>query len=331
MSIQESQADDRVSWGSGQSVTGSNQPEKGLKKVVAFVPSLNEEETVGELIDQVNRCYPLSKTRLRGYFVEILVVNDGSTDRTEEIAIQKGVQIVNHPTNLGLGAATRTGMQTALEMGASVALKLDADIQHDPKDLEEVILPILEDRADICWGSRFAGSINYKMPLIRLWGNKFFTWLMSKLTSYEISDAQTGLMAFGRKYLEKFEIHGNYNPPQQLLIDANCKSMRYTEVPVNFDPRVTGESFVSAKYPFCVLMNILRILVYANPLRVFSYIGLSFMSLSVLYFLFTNIGLKMGWDMTIFIIENLSLALLMIGLQAFFFGLLADMIMKKRS
>ncbi len=202
---------------------------------------------------------------------------------------------------------------------------------HELFRLEEVILPILEDRADICWGSRFAGSINYKMPLIRLWGNKFFTWLMNKLTSYEISDAQTGLMAFGRKYLEKFEIHGNYNPPQQLLIDANCKSMRYTEVPVNFDPRVTGESFVSAKYPFCVLMNILRILVYANPLRVYSYIGLSFMSLSVLYFLFTNIGLKMGWDMTIFIIENLSLALLMIGLQAFFFGLLADMIMKKRS
>ena len=303
---------------------------KDLFEVVAFIPAYNEEESISRVIDRVSSSYSIDVTESRGYRLEIIVVNDGSEDRTEAIARSKGVRVVSHTGNLGLGAATRTGMQTAFEMDADATLKLDADFQHDPEDLDAVIRLLLEDRADICWGSRFAGSINYKMPVVRRWGNKFFTWLMNKLTNYHISDAQTGLMAFNRRYLRVFELHGNYNPPQQLLMDANFKNMRYAEVPVEFHPRTTGKSFVSWRYPLFVAVNIFRLVIYANPLKVFSCIGCFVVLSGIAYLLLSNLEKMLGWDIALLRIENLSLALLIVGLQSFFFGLLADIIMKKK-
>ncbi len=301
-----------------------------LKKVVIFIPAYNEEKSIVSVIDRVRELYPETRTAPQGYYVELLVVNDGSRDRTEEIVSAKGVALVSHPKNLGLGAATRTAMETAHDMGADVAVKLDADLQHDPQDIEKVVLPILENRTDICWGSRFAGQINYKMPFIRYVGNHFFTWLMNVLTDYEISDAQTGLMAFGRKYLAVFELHGNYNPPQQLLMDANNKHMRYAEVPVVFHKREQGTSFVSLKYPFYVLVNIFRIFVYANPLKTFGAIGIFCVLFSFLYFLMYVLAQRFGWSSSSLFVNDLSLALLIIGFQSFFFGILADMITRKR-
>lgn len=301
-----------------------------LKKIVIFIPAFNEEGSIASVIEAVRAMYPLEVTRPRGYYMEPLVVNDGSTDKTEAIVASKGIKLIAHAKNLGLGAATRTAMETAYEMGADVAVKLDADFQHDPADLEKVILPILEDKADICWGSRFTGKINYKMPLIRYVGNKFFTWLMNQLTDYVVTDAQTGLMAFGRKYLAIFEIHGNYNPPQQLLIDANSKYMRYAEAPSVFHPRTTGKSFVSLKYPFYVLANIFRILVYANPLKVFSTIGLVFIIFSIGYYILSQLAKIYSWDISLIFIPNLGLITIILGVQSLFFGILADLIIKKR-
>lgn len=300
-----------------------------LKKVVVFIPALNEEETIAQAIDKVSQIYPRSATEPKGYYVEILVINDGSSDGTEKIAQAKQVKVVSHYRNLGLGAATRTAMQTAREMGADVAVKLDADLQHCVEDLEKVIMPILDDKADICWGSRFGGKINYRMPLIRYIGNKTFTWLMNILTDYDISDAQTGMMAFGRQYLAVFELHGNYNPPQQLLMDANYKHMRYCEVPVVFNPRITGRSFVNLKYPFKVLINMFWFLVYANPIKVFAMIGIIFVTFSVLYLIVSLVASHYKWAIPIFFIQNLSWVSLLVGIQSFFFGVLADLIIRK--
>ncbi|MFC1824273.1 glycosyltransferase family 2 protein [Thermodesulfobacteriota bacterium] len=295
-----------------------------MNKVVVFIPAYNEEKIIGEAIDKTRELYPEKITAAKNYYVEILVVNDGSTDKTEEIVREKGAKMISHARNLGLGAATRTAMEYAHEGGAAVAVKLDADLQHDPDDIEKVITPILEDRADICWGSRFAGSINYKMPFIRFIGNKFFTWLMNNLTEYRISDAQTGLMAYGRKYLKVFELHGNYNPPQQLLIDASNKYMRYAEVPVTFNKRNEGESFVDLKYPFKVIPNILRVITFANPLKIFGIMGLSMM--------FVSFTVSMLWLLNIIVVfpDTTVLLLFLSGLQTLFFGVLADLIIKKR-
>ena len=294
------------------------------ERVVVFIPAFNEEKTIASAIEKTLALYSEEYTRSKGYSLELLVVNDGSTDATEKIANGKGVKVVSHYRNLGLGAATRTAMETAYEMGASVAVKLDADLQHDPADIEKVIIPILEDRADICWGSRFAGRITYKMPLIRFIGNKFFTWLMNRLTDYTISDAQTGLMAYGKRYLRVFELHGNYNPPQQLLVDANNKGMRYAEVPVVFNQRTEGHSFISLKYPFKVIPNILRVITYSNPLKVFGILGGMMILLSLVVTALWLSDVIMEFPDTTVLLLSLS------GLQTFFFGVLADIIIKKR-
>jgi len=303
-----------------------------MKKVIAFIPAYNEEDCIGKVINTVQSKYPKSKTEHNGYFLEILVVNDGSTDRTEQIIKQKKVTIVSHSMNRGLGAATRTAMKKCYDLDADICIKLDADFQHDPDDIEKTIMPILNNETDICWGSRFKGKINYKMPLERYIGNKFFTFLMNRLTNYKISDAQTGLMAFNKTYIAKFEIIGNYNPPQQLLIDASKKGMRYYEVPVVFHKRTTGKSFVNFKYPFFVLVNILRILTMANPIKVFGTLGILGISLSVLHSVLSHLSKSNNLEMPAFILdETFRLALWIISIQCFFFGLLADLVIQIKS
>ena len=297
------------------------------KLVAVFIPALNEEEKIGSVIEDVRKLYADSESR--GFKIKIIVVDDGSTDNTVKVAQRAGADgIVSHPRNLGLGAATRTGMQTAYEMGADIALKLDADFQHDPEDIEKVIRPILDDKADIVYGSRFAGKINYKMPLVRRWGNRFFTWLMRKLTGWPITDAQTGLMVYSRKYLANFNMPGNYNPPQQTLIDAYHKHMRYAEVPVVFHPRTTGKSFVSFKYPSKVFPQILRVLVLVNPLKVFVPIGTISFSLGFLMFCTEVILFALG---RLGNIHDATIAILIVfGVQSLFFGLLADLIINRK-
>lgn len=297
------------------------------KYVIVFIPAFNEEKKIGEVIKGVYELYQDSERR--GFKVEVIVVDDGSTDRTIEVASSAGAtRIISHPYNLGLGAATRTGMQTAYEMGVDVALKLDADFQHDPKDIEKVIQPILEDRADIVYGSRFAGKITYKMPLIRKMGNLFFTWLMRKLTGWKITDAQTGLMVYSRKYLANFNMPGNYNPPHQTLIDAYHKHMRYMEVPVVFHPRTSGKSFISLKYPFKVLPQILRTLIMVNPLKVFMPIGLflifgGMVMFVIEWYLVNHQIIEKLHDSTIVV-------MILFGIQTAFFGLLADLMVNKK-
>lgn len=305
-----------------------------LKKVLVFIPAFNEEGSISDAISKVHDLYPVDATEPKGYYIELLVVNDGSTDNTEEIVASLGVSVISHPKNIGLGAATRTAMEYAYETNAHIAVKLDADMQHDPADIEKVISPILRNEADICWGSRFAGKINYKMPIIRHIGNMFFTWLMRMLTDYPITDAQTGLMAYGRKYLAVFEFHGDYNPPQQILMDANYKHMRYAEVPVVFNARETGRSFVNLKYPMKVIPNIFRVIVFANPLKVFGTIGFLMILTSIFivsaWIMLNMFGFRFLEIFSFLFISNLSLVLFMSGIQTFFFGILADLIVRKR-
>ena len=304
--------------------------ENKLSYIVVFIPAYNEEEKISETIKVTRDTYKPEITSKKGYRLEIIVINDGSKDRTKEIAENEGVRVVSHPMNLGLGAATRTAMKTAYEMGANVAVKLDADFQHDPMDIEKVIMPIIEDTADIVWGSRFKGNIKYKMPLYRKLGNKVFTFLMNRLTRYKISDAQTGLMAYGRRYLTDFQILSDYNPPQQILLDANSKNMRYAEVPVVFHPRTTGESFISFRYPFKVLSGIFRILVYANQLKVFVPIGIFFVFISFAVSIYDLILFYR--ELTHHFIKHANTVVLFFigGIQIIFFGVLADLIIRKK-
>lgn len=296
--------------------------------VVVFIPALNEEEKIGSVITAVKTTY--KDSHKRGFKIQVLVVDDGCTDKTVEVARRAGAdRIISHPQNLGLGAGTRSGMREAYKMGADIALKMDADFQHDPLDIEKVIEPIMLNRADLVFGSRFAGKINYRMPIIRYVGNKTFTWLMRLLTGWKITDAQTGLMVYARAYLAVFSMPGNYNPPQQTLIDAFHKKMRYAEVPVVFHPRTTGKSFVSLKYPFKVATQIIQIFMITAPLKVFMPIGLLSLGAGCLLGI-VEAGMLLTGALDA-MHKGSIIVLILFGIQALFFGFLADLVIQTKN
>jgi len=291
--------------------------------LVIFIPAYNEGEVIAETITRVKSIY--HDNHDFSYRTQILVVDDGSTDNTYDEAVKSGCdKIFRHPRNKGLGGATRTALELSYKMGADVALKLDADLQHAPEDIDRAAMVLFNDEADICWGYRV---MRYERPFIRQMGNKFFTGLMNWMTKYKITDAQTGMMAFNREYLSMFELLGNYNPPQQLLIDAYKKGMRYAEVPVDFFKRESGKSFVSFKYPFFVFMNIARMLAYGNPFKVFSSFAILMLLLSVV----SGVSMAMFDNFITEFIKSQKLmpTFFFLGMQGIFISILLDIINNK--
>src|SRR3990172_4192733 len=295
-----------------------------LPYVVIFIPAYNEAAMIGKVVQVIRKNY-VGDTE-RGYWADVVVVDDGSTDHTVAKARQAGAaRVISHPMNQGLGAATRTGLRTAYEMGADIAVKIDADYQHDPNDIDKVIRPILEDRTDAVFGSRLTGGLRYAMPLYRALGNRFFNWLVSVLTGLSITDAQTGLMAFHRRYLAVSDIVSDYNETKKLIMDVWGHHFRIIEVPVVFHPRRTGKSFISLRYPFRVLPTILRMLVRGNPLSIFVPLGITV----ILTGISGGIILLISPNQLFFC--DASVAILVIGgLQIILFGMLADMLNRQR-
>ncbi|PJE57910.1 MAG: glycosyltransferase family 2 protein [Candidatus Portnoybacteria bacterium CG10_big_fil_rev_8_21_14_0_10_36_7] len=292
-----------------------------LPYVVVFIPAYNECKTIDQVIKIIKTNY--QGKNQKDYVVDIIVIDDGSKDDTATIAKAANIRkVVSHPQNKGLGAATRTGMESALEIGADIAVKIDADLQNDPKDIETVVRPILNDRADCVFGSRLMGGLQYKMPIYRKIGNKFFAWLVSKIVGMKITDATTGLMAFHKRYLKSFNIIKNYNETQQLIIDSWGKHMRIMEVSTTFHQRQTGKSFIRMrlKYPSIVLPTMFRMYIHFKPLRFFVYTGLTLIITGIAMFVYiSSYGETFFGDATISV-------LIIVGFQIVFFGLLADQI-----
>ncbi|WP_292478518.1 glycosyltransferase family 2 protein [Mesorhizobium sp.] len=293
------------------------------------VPAYNEEKSIEATVKGVATAN--EALAAHGVRLSILIVNDGSEDRTEELAIAAGADVVvTHKKNRGLGAAVRSGMEEATKRGADIVVKFDADLQHDPKDIIEIIQPILSDHSDLVYGARFS-RISYKMPLVRRWGNRAFRALMQWLTKWPVEDSQPGVFACNRAYLAVFDIPGDYNYTQQILLDAFLKGMRFSQVPISFHERKTGESFVSMKYPFRVLRQIVVVLAISKPMKIFGTIGSGFILLSILVFLFQILEWMSG--RTSKPVENVNLVMGagLFGFQMFTLGILAKLIVITRT
>ncbi len=292
------------------------------KTVGIFIPCYNESSIIAETIFTVQRYIESEKFPYKGV---IIVVDDGSDDDSYAVARRAGADVLyRHVTNRGLGAATRSGMEIAHFIGCDAFAKFDADLQHDINDIYAAVAPLVENKADILYASRFSGKINYKMPLIRFLGNKFFTGLMRIVTGWKITDAQTGLMCFSRRYLTIFEMPGVYNPPQQALFDASRKGMRYAEVPAQFSRRKTGRSFVNFKYIYNVLIDLGKISFYQYCFEAFTILGITLLIIGSavivmgLYNYFTLHSLSYAPNNTLIIFSmGTGLLAILLGLQSY--------------
>ena len=297
-----------------------------MKKLVVIVPAYNEEKTIIDTLVGLFSIKPgLNKL---GYELIINVVNDGSTDATEELASQyEEISVITHKKNKGLGAAVRTGLLSANNINADIVVKYDADLQHVPLDILSLIKPIDRDEADILYGNRFQ-KMNYKMPFVRKMGNKIFTHLMKWLTGWPLMDSQPGIFAVNSIFLANFYLPGDYNYTQQILLDAYHRHLRFSHVLVTFNKRDTGKSFISLKYPFKVIPQIIQVIIGIKPLKVFGPIGWFFLSIGIFVSVFQIISYLLGYTQKPVENVNLVLGSFLFGLQILCFGFLADLVVK---
>lgn len=224
-----------------------------IQHVIVFLPAHNEEHAIGEVIKQIPRHFH-SNVR-----VSVLVIDDGSTDLTVEVAKNAGADYVySFSENQGLGAAVRKGLSYSLELGADIGVMLDADNEYPAWQLPELLDPLLRGEADYVMGSRFKGTID-GMRLHRRLGNYCFTFLQSLLLQKWIYDGQSGMRVFSKQAMEHGEIIHDYNYAQVLTLNLVRKGFRVKEVPITYQVRSTGESYIKFKaYVTSVLPAIMK-------------------------------------------------------------------------
>jgi glycosyltransferase involved in cell wall biosynthesis len=178
--------------------------------------------------------------------LEIVVVDDGSTDGTAEAALGAGARVVRLPYNLGIGAAVQTGFQYARDLGFDVAVQIDGDGQHDPRELPRLLGPVLAGDADLVVGTRFGGPSLYRGSRARRIGIGIFARAVSAIVGRRITDTTSGFRAAGRRAIELFAAEYPHDYPE---VEATVLVFRYRlrllEVPVAMRHRASGRSSIT--------------------------------------------------------------------------------------
>jgi glycosyltransferase involved in cell wall biosynthesis len=208
-------------------------------KRVAIVPARNEADCIAGVVKEIRGFDP-------GF--EVVVVDDGSTDRTAAIAAAAGARVVRLPFNLGIGGAVQTGFRYALEHGFQLAVRLDGDGQHDAAELPRLLEPVLAGEADIAIGTRFAsGARAYRVPLARRLGIKLFARVVSLLVRQRVTDTTSGFQAVNRRGIVLFAADYPHEYPEvEAVVMVSRHRLRLTEVPVRMRERAGGSSSITA-------------------------------------------------------------------------------------
>jgi len=204
---------------------------------VAIVPALNEAPTIARVIGEIRAVDP-------GF--EILVIDDGSTDGTQAEAEGAGALVARLPYNVGIGGAVQTGYQYARDHGFHVAVQIDGDGQHDPRELARLLEPIAADRADMVVGSRFLGAGRYRTPFGRRLGIHLLAGVVSLMVRRRITDPTSGFRAVNRRGIVLFAADYPHDYPEaEANVVASRRHLRIVEVPVAMRERAAGHSSIT--------------------------------------------------------------------------------------
>lgn len=291
-------------------------------KLIVQIPCFNEEETLARTVADIPR-------RINGIAaVEVLVIDDGSTDQTIEVARRAGVDhIVRHPNNRGLARSFRTGLDTCLRLGADIIVNTDGDNQYAGADIPRLIRPILDGRADIVVGDRRTAGLAHFSPM-KKWLQALGSRVVRALSATDVADTVSGFRAISREAALQLNVISRFSYTIETLIQSGRLSLAIASVPIRSSRTERASRLFKSIPRFLGLSAVTMVRTYAmyQPLRVFFYIGL-FLSViglvPVLRFLYLfAIGQGVGH------IQSLILggALLVIGFVTFLIGLVADLI-----
>jgi glycosyltransferase involved in cell wall biosynthesis len=225
-------------------------PALGELRRLAIVPALNEEHTVPGVIGELRSFDP---------GLDIVVVDDGSTDRTAEVAASLGAHVLRLPFNLGIGGAVQTGFRFAYERDYDVVVRVDGDGQHDPSQLGRILAPVLAGEADIAVGSRFAADAGgYRSSRSRRVGIRILAAVVSRVVGQRVTDTTSGFQALNRQGIALFAHDYPHDYPEvEATVMVFRHRLRLVEVPVSMRERGGGSSSITALRSIYYMVKVL--------------------------------------------------------------------------
>jgi glycosyltransferase involved in cell wall biosynthesis len=299
-------------------------------RLLVSLPALDEEATVEAVVRGVPR-------QIAGVdAVEVVVVDDGSRDRTAERAASAGARVIRHPSPRGVGAAFQSALAWGIESGADLIVSIDADGQFDPADIPALVRPVLEGRADFATASRFLDpALVPAMPWARLWGNRMMSRLISRLAGQRFHDVSCGMRCYGRAAALQLHLMARFTYTQEVFLNLAFKQLRIVEVPLRVrGEREHGRSRVAPSllaYGVRSARIIFRCYRDYHPLRFFGGIALLLLvpaaglaAFVLLHYARTGAFSPHKWA------GFAALALLALGLGSLHLGVLGDMLNRHR-
>lgn len=298
-------------------------------RLIVNLPAFNEEEKIGSTIKRIPRSFEGIDEVL------IQVIDDGSHDRTIEVSKEAGADFVySNWVNRGVGKTFRHAVERALENGADILVNIDADGQFDPVDIEKVIRPVLDNKADMVSADRFDHLKAKNIPFVKDFLNRFAAWIIGGFMNTRIKDLTCGFRAYNRETMLRLNLPGEFTYTQETIIDALGKNMKVLWVPVEVTYFADRKSRVVRsiyKYVNNSAKIILKAVRDVRPMKFFGVPGLFLMLLALVFF-----AVFLGFyfqDFKISPYRNyllFSITAFLIGLQFFVFALIADMIKSNR-
>jgi len=281
---------------------------KGMNMIIAGIPAYNEEKTIAKVILLTQK-----------HVDAVVVCDDGSQDLTAKIAQRLGAIVIRHEKNIGYGAAIQTLFEKAKSLNADLLLTMDADGQHDAREIPKLIQPILENKADIVIGSRFLQR-NSSMPLYRRFGIKVLTRMTnSSSRKNTVTDAQCGFRAYNRKAIESLVLdEDGMGASAEVLLKAKACGLAVTEVPVEVQYKgLETSTHNPLRQGLGVTSTIIRLVVEERPLTYLGIPGAVFLCIGVLFGLWAfQIYTTAGYVVTNIALASIAFALT--GLFAIF-------------
>ena len=289
-----------------------------------MIPAYNEENNIGKVIKEI-------KDNIKN--AKILVIDDGSTDRTVDIAKKlRADYIISNKKNMGLAYSFKRGLEEALMLGADIIVNTDADFQYNQKEIPKLIKPIIEDKADVVLTNRNILSLDH-MSLGKKYGNLIATYVTRLISGFDVKDAQSGFRAFSREAALRLNILSDYTYVQETIIQAVDKKLRILQTSCDFKKREKSKSrLISSIFNYAKRAGLMLIRSYVRykPLRaliitsLFPLILGFFFGLRYLYLYFS--GVSSGHVQSLI----LSAVLLIIGFQIIVLAFVADTINANR-
>ncbi len=298
--------------------------------LIVQIPCYNEEKTLPLVLASIPRQIPGVDR------VEVLVIDDGSTDDTVQVARRLGVEhVVCHKENKGLARAFRTGLDACLRLGADVVVNTDGDNQYPQADIPKLVAPILDGRADVVIGDRQTGSIEHFSrwkKLLQNWGSR----VVRAVSGTQVADAPSGFRAYNREAALHMISLTSFSYTVETIIQAGKMGLTLLNVPVQTNPETRPSRLKKGNWDFVKKQGttILRLYALYEPLRTFFYISLPFLltglvllgRFGILYLLFPEHRV-LGRHLQSLTVGGTAL---LIGIFVFMFGVLADLIASNR-